>query len=91
MKEKYFDGYNTVVRHRYCTGVELVRYVQDGWYCGGDDVFAVRLASTREDIECFKTFRDALAFWKKCEAIIREHGLYKLLAKLYPDAFGTNH
>ena len=40
LRYKYFDGYNTVVRHRYYENTELIRYIKDEYYGGGDDVYA---------------------------------------------------
>lgn len=87
MKEKFFDGYNTVVRHRYLDGIELVRYIKDEFYCGDGKVYAVRLANSLEVINDFSTFKDALAFWDKCEAIVKTKGRSQLLPTLFPDLF----
>lgn len=84
--KRYFDGYNTVVQYRSRNGIELVRYVKDGWYIGGENVYAVRIASSAEDIESFKTHAEAVAFWEKCEAIIKEKGARELIGTLYPDS-----
>lgn len=83
--KKCFDGYNTVVRYRARNGIELVRYVRDEMYGGDDNVFSVRLLSTAEDIEDFKTHAEAVAFWKKCENIIRKNGYRNLIKTLYPN------
>ena len=88
--KKYFDGYNTVVRYRARYGIELVRYVRDEYYCGDDNVYAVRILSSGEDIEDFKTHDEALAFWEKCERIIKTKGRNELLPKLYPNTFSHN-
>lgn len=83
--KKYDDGYNTVVRYRARHGIELVRYVRDEMYSGDDNVFSVRILSTAEDIEDFKTHAEAVAFWNKCEKIIRKNGYSNLIETLYPN------
>ena len=83
--QKYFDGYNTVVRYRARNGIELVRYVRDEMYSGDDNIFSVRILSTAEDIEDFKTHAEAVVFWKKCENIIRKNGYRNLIKTLYPN------
>ena len=92
LRYKYFDGYNTVVRHRYYENTELIRYIKDEYYGGGDDVYAVRIASESGDIgidiKTFTTFNGAIAFWNECMAIIERYGRDNLLATLYPDTFG---
>lgn len=83
--QKYFDGYNTVVRYRARNGIELVRYVRNEMYSGDDNIFSVRILSTAEDIEDFKTHAEAVVFWKKCENIIRKSGYRNLIKTLYPN------
>ena len=83
--QKYFDGYNTGVRYRARNGIELVRYVRDEMYSGDDNIFSVRILSTAEDIEDFKTHAEAVVFWKKCENIIRKNGYRNLIKTLYPN------
>lgn len=84
--KKYFDGCNNVVRYRWGHGIELVRYVKDRRYIGGENIYAVRIISSAEDIESFKTHSEAVAFWEKCEAIIKERGARELIGTLYPDS-----
>jgi hypothetical protein len=81
---KHFDGYNNIIQYRMFDNIELVRYCRDEFYCGDDNVFSVRLYSTREDIQDFKTFIEALSFYKKCVKIINEKGISQLLPTLYP-------
>ena len=82
---RYFDGYNTVVQYRRSEGLELVRYIKDALYCGDSkEVFAVRLASSLEDIKGFATFAEARAYYDKCASIVSEKGLRQLIPTLFP-------